>query len=63
MLSIVVSAGVDVAQVWMEMSTFGGKTVDVDIYFDSMEGMSANKRFMARGESPEARRRWRARWL
>ena len=26
MLSILVSTGVDVAQVWMEMSTFGGKT-------------------------------------
>jgi hypothetical protein len=38
------------------------KTVLWD-YLASMEGVSANNRFMARGESPTERRMWRARWL
>jgi hypothetical protein len=54
-LSIIVGAGVCVAHVWTRTSTFRGESAVCD-YFGSMEGISANSRFIARGESPELRR-------
>jgi hypothetical protein len=56
MFSIVVSANACVAHVWTRRNTFGGESEGCD-YFDSMAGISANNRFIARGERPEARRR------
>ncbi|MCU1253025.1 MAG: hypothetical protein JWQ49_6054 [Edaphobacter sp.] len=58
---IVANANANVAHIWTRRNTFGGKTLE--IYFDTEEGVSANSRFMARGESPTERRMWRARWL
>src|SRR3981189_1120325 len=43
--------------------TRSDEKIELRDYFDSMEGVSANSCFMARGESPTARRMWRARWL
>ena len=61
MLSIVAVADEPVAHVWAGRNTFGWKR-ELQNYFDSRE-ISANIRFITRGENPDARRRWRARWL